>query len=1051
MRRFILIPAIILLMFLVTIPGLTANFDWTGNIDSDWNKLSNWLMDGSTTTLLPSSGDDVFIQTTTNPPILTSPDIVINNLTIDGSGSILTVSADPFTVFGDINLISNGELRHNIMGNITCGGNWDDYSGKFCPSSGVVVMNGTAATINQSSTNWFYNLDISPTATGVCTVANRLSVQRNLFINPTGELILPSGGLSYNVQGIINISGRLSFQDCTLWTYDDINVGSTGTLDIGNNGCLYLSSSVFVNSGGKFNAFGVDICTSTPGVYYNINIYGIVNWDDVIIKSCAGTFISPTATISQIREVDFLNSDGSSTTAHLAIDRTGNTNENFSFELINFDDTKGYNCHLIGDTTISVTFVNSGGYVGDMYELEENGAVINWTTGPSIQITFPIDSTTYDTLIGYIQGTTTGPVDSVEISIMNTFDSSYWDGFMWNSSTDTWFNPVGISSWTLDTTSVNWQSGYTYQITAWAEVMVGTETVSNFDEVYFTYDSSTYDPYMIIVDKQGGGDYTSIQPAIDAANPGDVIRVHAGVYHENIIMKHGVDLIGDGPDVTAIDGGGSGSVVIAADAAIKGFAIVNGNGSSRGLYKVGGGIYCDGTSPFIKNCVIANNIIQHNQNAYGGGICIYGGSPQIINCTIVDNDVYSTYNSCGGAIYSNSSFVLVNTIIAFNTGEAPNSHVGGIYCTNSGISNDYNLIFDNQPVQNQGYPAASTDMFIDPLFVDGTNGDFHLMVNSPCIDAGDPALQDIDGSRSDIGALPFITGTTPQLESINGAVTKIDGTPITGVIVTALQSDSIIATTASETDGSFEIEEIPAGWYELEASWSVNDITSSVRQLTHTGSIYLHFTLAIDYELAVIEGDVGGVDTYATSSCPSRLRSKSLSPKARLAFVELQKNENVIVRVAVDVSGHYQIPNLLPGTYTARAYNGRIYSNSKTIKIKEGQRLSIDFSFPLDLKESSVYNYPNPACEGYTTIRYSCANPNHRAKVRIFTISGELVREIKNSEIDGSQAPVYEYRWDLENDRGRGVSSGIYLYILELEEKSSGEKEQVTKKLAIVK
>jgi len=661
MKRFVFGSAIILLMFFMPMPGLTANFDWTGAYDSNWDDVTNWSEGGSPAISYPSTSlDNVSIPSgTPSNPMLTSPTI-INSLTIDGIGARLTVSSSSFYVYG-----------------------------------GVFIENEGAMEVYDS----------------------------NLYLGTSG---------------------------------------------------------LVVNAGGCFWAENAGIYRST-GTYYSIDINdGSFYWDKVILKGCSETYISPSATISEMREVDFLESDGSTTTAHLFIDRAGNSNENFTFDLIIFDSTKGYNCHLIGDNTINVTFTNYGGTLsGETYELGEGGAIIDWIMGAglSVDITYPEDGSSYNTPITYIQGTSSGTVDYVEVSIMKIEDSTYWDGSVWNTS-EVRFTPIDISTWALDTSGVYWQDGCTYKIKAYAT------------------------------------------------------------------------------DISSV--------------------------------------------------------------------------------------------------------------------------------------------------------TVSTE-------------------------------------------ITFIYGATSPLESIYGIVTMIEETPITGVIITARRNESIIATATSETDGSFEIEDLPAGWYSIEASWSVNDITSSVEQLTHTGSIYLHFTLAIDYELAVIEGDVDGVDTYATSSCPSRLRSKSLSPKAGFAFVELEKNDNVIVRVAVDTSGHYQIPNLLPGTYTARAYNGRIYSKSKTIKIEEGQRLSIDFSFPLDLKESSVYNYPNPACESYTVIRYSCPNPNHRAKIRIFTISGELVREIKDSEIDGSQAPVYEYRWDLENDRGRGISSGIYLYILELEEKSSGETEQVTKKLAIVR
>ena len=49
----------------------------------------------------------------------------------------------------------------------------------------------------------------------------------------------------------------------------------------------------------------------------------------------------------------------------------------------------------------------------------------------------------------------------------------------------------------------------------------------------------------IIVDAAGGGDFTEIQPAVDAAGPGRLIRVRHGVYREDVIIRKGIRLIGD--------------------------------------------------------------------------------------------------------------------------------------------------------------------------------------------------------------------------------------------------------------------------------------------------------------------------------------------------------------------------------------------------------------------------------------------------------------------------------------------------------------------------
>lgn len=69
------------------------------------------------------------------------------------------------------------------------------------------------------------------------------------------------------------------------------------------------------------------------------------------------------------------------------------------------------------------------------------------------------------------------------------------------------------------------------------------------------------------------GTYQSIQTAITAAQPGDVIEVRAGVYNENLLIDKQLNLIGF--DRPIIHGGGSGSViVISSDSCVvRGFRV----------------------------------------------------------------------------------------------------------------------------------------------------------------------------------------------------------------------------------------------------------------------------------------------------------------------------------------------------------------------------------------------------------------------------------------------------------------------------------------------
>jgi len=94
---------------------------------------------------------------------------------------------------------------------------------------------------------------------------------------------------------------------------------------------------------------------------------------------------------------------------------------------------------------------------------------------------------------------------------------------------------------------------------------------------------------------------------------------------------------------------------------------------------------------------------------------------------------------------------------------------------------------------------------------------------------------------------------------------------------------------------------------------------------------------------------------------------------------------------------------------------------------------------PAQLDVSASHAYPNPCniskgCTGVTFTRLTL-----KATVRVFTVSGELVRKIeKNSSIDS-------IGWDLKNLNGSQVASGLYIYL------SDGNGDSKTGKLVIVR
>ena len=274
------------------------------------------------------------------------------------------------------------------------------------------------------------------------------------------------------------------------------------------------------------------------------------------------------------------------------------------------------------------------------------------------------------------------------------------------------------------------------------------------------------------------GDYLTIQEAIDAANPGDIVMVAPGTYPEEITLKADVDVIGSGEGRSIIDGGGDPGDVVSAignsitnDTKLQGFTIT-GAANSGGM-PGGGGIFCNsGAAPEICNCRVEGN---------DQGIAMWNQSAAYLHNNVVINNTYT------GISISSAAQVINNTVANNNNGMydsggwlptimnnivTGNSNIG-LGCVNNSVPTDfsYNDVWGNGN-NYHNCSAGPGSISEDPIYVDEPNGDYHLDVGSPCIDAGNPAAQynDPDGSRNDMGAyggpgaevlLPQINLTSP--------------------------------------------------------------------------------------------------------------------------------------------------------------------------------------------------------------------------------------------------------------------------------------------------
>ncbi|HIJ65351.1 MAG TPA: hypothetical protein HPP77_05300 [Candidatus Hydrogenedentes bacterium] len=313
--------------------------------------------------------------------------------------------------------------------------------------------------------------------------------------------------------------------------------------------------------------------------------------------------------------------------------------------------------------------------------------------------------------------------------------------------------------------------------------------------------------------------FRTLQPAIDraydAVTSGEIERaevwVGRGAYRErrfndtgSVILRERVDVYGGFAgretrreerdwqgNVTCIDGGKARdgkpayhTIIGADDSVFDGFEIVGvdaeaDNASSTGKNH-GGGMYNDGVSPTVANCVFRG----YGGVESGGGVYNVDNAPTIVNCTfernagggirnVLDsraNIINCRFEKNWGEGMSNhkSSPTVINCIFADNMTDGIVNQASAPIITNCVIARNYRfgidcaddsnpsitncIIWDNEKdatrdtlsgatvthsLAQGGYPGIG-NIDADPLFAHAVAGDYRLLPGSPCIDAGTP-------------------------------------------------------------------------------------------------------------------------------------------------------------------------------------------------------------------------------------------------------------------------------------------------------------------------
>lgn len=308
--------------------------------------------------------------------------------------------------------------------------------------------------------------------------------------------------------------------------------------------------------------------------------------------------------------------------------------------------------------------------------------------------------------------------------------------------------------------------------------------------------------------------FLKVNDAVGAAAAGDEVWVASPTpaspaYVENIVLKAGVPLYGGflgtetarnqrncKTNVTVLDGGNNGNYVTfsyVVGAILDGFTLRNG---TYGVWVKSGG------SAQVSNCTLTGNTngvrVESGTATLDGcavsgntsiGIYLTASSANVVvNTTTISGNPYGLYtpygtarlascvvsgNSSGLYVWNGGSATVNNCSFTANTSSAINLTGGSASVTNSIVAFNamgiyrystslpltlsHNDVYGNTTnFTNVADPVGTNgNISTDPQFT-GRPGDLHLLVGSPCINAGDDLV--VTGGQTDVDGRPRTVG-----------------------------------------------------------------------------------------------------------------------------------------------------------------------------------------------------------------------------------------------------------------------------------------------------
>jgi parallel beta-helix repeat protein len=204
----------------------------------------------------------------------------------------------------------------------------------------------------------------------------------------------------------------------------------------------------------------------------------------------------------------------------------------------------------------------------------------------------------------------------------------------------------------------------------------------------------------------------------------------------------------------------TGNSSAAINGAVVSLEIANSIVVNNGGWGTGGGIYCGSDNTTIRNSLIAGNYSFED----AGGIYVHG-TATITNCTITGN--FAELMGGGIELSQDSNLLLSNCILWDNAAPVLGNEIHIL--RNSELTISYSDIQDGLSSIHAGIGSTVNwgigNIDVNPDFNspgywdwgDWVDGDYHLLADSPCIDAGDPNYV-TDGNDFDIDGNPRVIG-----------------------------------------------------------------------------------------------------------------------------------------------------------------------------------------------------------------------------------------------------------------------------------------------------